>query len=212
MEPIRIVIVDDHHLFIDALSVYIEDARDLHVAGTASRVAEGLQVVRALRPDVVLMDHRLPDGSGIAAAAVIHEDLPATKVVMVTQFMDENLVLQALEAGVAAYVTKNKTGDELLWAIRAAAAGEASLPPDVLARVLPRLRKTSGPSRTLTRREKEILQLLADGRAVKQIAKALSLRPSTVRNHVQSTLSKLGAHSQLEAVALAARAGIVRVD
>jgi DNA-binding NarL/FixJ family response regulator len=211
-DNVRVMVVDDHELFLEALVGLLDQEPDLEVVGTARTIEYALRLAQRHEPDVVLMDHLLPDGEGTDAAARIVAMLPATKVVMVTQFADDNVFMAALDAGCAGYVTKDKSAKELLEAIRAVAEGEAAIPPGMLGRVLSRLRSVrQGPNVDLTPREREILRLMAQGLQTGEIAVRLGLSLSTVRNHIQNVLVKLGAHSKLEAVATAVRSGIVRI-
>jgi DNA-binding NarL/FixJ family response regulator len=185
---------------------------DITVLGVAGTVADAYDMIRARRPDVVLMDHYLPDGEGLDVAERIRGVLPATKIVVLTSAEDEAVLLRAIEIGCSGYVTKGTTVQQLADAVRAAAAGEALVSGDMLARLLPRLR--TRPPRVgadLTRRETEVLELLAAGTATSEVAAALGISVATTRNHIQSVLSKLGAHSKLEAVSIAVREGIVRI-
>ena len=209
-QPIKVLIVDDHKVFAEALMKVIEDAPDIDVIGTANSVEEAVAGARVGRPDVILMDFDLPDGNGAEATTQIKRDLPETRVVMLTSFTDEKVLVAAIEAGCSGYVTKHKATEEVLAAVRAAHAGEALISPSMLARVLPRLHRSyRGLGSDLTPREREILTLLADGVATQAIAEALVISPHTVRNHTQSILIKLQAHSKLEAVATAVREGII---
>lgn len=208
----KVLIVDDHDLFVEGLVSLLRDEPDIEVIGAESTIQRGIDAARARRPDVVLMDQALPDGDGVDAARVIKESLPEVRVVMLTQFADETLLATALEVGCAGYITKDRSFAELVAAVRSVADGDAVIPPGLLARVLPRLGKTRvGRRPDLTAREREVLGLLAQGLTVQDISRSLTLSQSTVRNHVQSVLTKLGVHSQLEAVATAVRAGIVRI-
>ncbi|MFA5890242.1 MAG: response regulator transcription factor [Actinomycetota bacterium] len=207
---IKVLIVDDHKVFAEGLMKALEDQPGIEVVGMAHSVEAALAGARRGKPDVVLMDFDLPDGNGAEATTQIKQDLPATKVVMLTSFTDEKVLVAAIEAGCSGYVTKHKATEEVLAAVRAAHAGEALISPSMLARVLPRLHRSyRGLGSDLTPREREILTLLADGLATGAIAEALVISPHTVRNHTQSILIKLQAHSKLEAVATAVREGIV---
>jgi len=158
------------------------------------------------------MDYELPDGDGVSAAAAIKRSVPDAKVVILTSFADDAVLVRALEAGCSGFLTKHKSAREVERAVRLAAEGEALISPDVLVRLLPKLSR-SEPERKigfdLTARELEVLGLLAEGLSGEAIATRLYLSPNTVRNHVQNLLPKLGAHSRLEAVSIAARAGLL---
>jgi DNA-binding NarL/FixJ family response regulator len=207
---LRVLIVDDHAVFADGLAALLSGEPGIIVAGIARGVAEAGTLAATTKPDVVLMDYELLDGTGIEATAAVLARRPAASVVMLTSFSDDAVLLAAIEAGCSGFVTKHRAGREVVDAVRAAAAGEALISPALLARLLPRLRRE--PIRAaskLTAREMEVLELLAEGFANQAIADRLSVSHNTVRNHVQNLLTKLHAHSRLEAVATAARQGLI---
>ena len=210
--PIRVLVVDDHRMFAESLVSLLEREHDLEITGQAASIAELKQALAGPEPDVVLMDYRLPDGDGIEGALLVRERRPEAQVVMLTGTSEDSVLLSAIEAGCAGFVTKDNAVDEAVSAIRAAASGEAVISPQMLSRLLPKLRRereedTASP---LTPRETEILTLLAEGHANQVIAERLTISLNTVRNHVQNLLSKLGAHSKLEAVAVAVRMGLLQ--
>lgn len=208
--PIRVLICDDHHLVAEGLSLLLGAQADIDVVGVASTVEEVLERCASRHPDVVLMDYALPDGDGVAATAQIKGRHPAVKIVMLTSYVNEEVLVAAIEAGCSGYVTKAKGGEELTAAVRLAAEGEALVSPDMLARLLPRLRRQQrGIGADLTGRERQVLALLAEGATKEVIAQRLVLSTNTVRNHIQNVLVKLGAHSRLEAVATATREGLL---
>jgi DNA-binding NarL/FixJ family response regulator len=210
-ERIRVVVVDDHQMFAQGLEVILGADPTIDVVATAGTVEAGTTAVRMHSPDVVLMDYELPDGDGAEATRRIKEERPETQVVMVTSFDDEGVLVRAIEAGCSGFITKHKAIQEVASAVRAAKAGEALISPSMLARLLPRLRHNPrGIGADLTPREMETLQLLAQGMSNQQMAEKLVLSLHTIRNHVQNVISKLGAHSKLEAVATAVREGIIR--
>ena len=210
-DPISVVICDDHAVLAQCLAASLSDEPDIDVVGVAESVAEVLAMAGETRPQVVLMDYELPDGDGIVATRALKAARPETKVVMLTSYTNEAVLVGAIEAGCSGYVTKHKGKDEVAAGVRLAAAGEALISPAMLARLLPRLAQTRpGPSSALTEREREVLELMAAGATRNVIAERLVLSPNTVRNHMQSILRKLGVHSGLEAVAKATRTGIVR--
>ena len=209
--PISVVICDDHAVLAQCLAASLSDEPDIDVVGVAGSVAEVLAMAGETRPQVVLMDYELPDGDGIVATRALKAARPETKVVMLTSYTNEAVLVGAIEAGCSGYVTKHKGKDEVAAGVRLAAAGEALISPAMLARLLPRLAQTRpGPSSALTEREREVLELMAAGATRNVIAERLVLSPNTVRNHMQSILRKLGVHSGLETVAKATRTGIVR--
>lgn len=207
---IRVLLVDDHAMVVQGFAAALAGFDDIEVVGTAATAADAETSARALSPDVVLLDFGLPDGDGATVAGVIREMRPETKVVMVTQFVDEAIVLRAVEAGCSGYVTKNEPVEQLVDAVRTAHAGETLISPAMLTRLLPRLRRTyRGIGTDLTPREREVLELFATGKSNQAIADELVLSLNTVRTHVQNVLTKLGAHSKLEAAAIATREGLI---
>jgi DNA-binding NarL/FixJ family response regulator len=207
---IRILVVDDHEIFAQSLVRLLGSRRELKVVGSVGSVAEAARAARVYEPDVILMDFELPDGDGSQATEQIKTLMPAVKVIMLTARGDDQAFVRAIEAGCSGFVKKEDTVENLLAAVIAAHEGEAITPPGDLAAVLAKLRPTRrGLGSDLTPREIETLQRLASGLVNKQIAQDLGLRLNTVRNHVQSILTKLQAHSKLEAVATAVREGII---
>lgn len=210
-ESVRVLVVDDHRMFAQGLAEALSLNVDILVVGIARGVDEACAKARALAPDVVLMDYRLSDGDGVRATQLIKSDRPETKIVMVTSFTDESVLLAAIEAGCSGFLPKDESIDAVIAAVRTAHAGEASIPPSVLARLLPKLRQgNGGVGSTLSPRETEVLQLMSQGLSNQAIAEQLFLSLKTVRNHVQNIIVKLNTHSKLEAVCAAAREGIVR--
>ena len=208
---IRVLIVDDHAMVAQGLAKVLGEQDDIEVVGTVGRVEDAVASARLHRPDVVMMDYELPDGNGVQATERIRTDRPETRVVMVTSYTDEQVLISAIEAGASGYVTKHKVIEEVVSAVRAAHAGEALISPTMLARLLPKLRpseRTIGSD--LTPREIEVLKLLAEGLSNQAISEKLVISLHTVRHHVQNIITKLSAHSKLEAVATAARAGIIK--
>lgn len=209
-EAIRILVVDDHKMVAEAIATILGDEPDIEVVAIAGTVIDAQRLAQTRAPDVVVMDYQLPDGDGAEAARRIRTERPATQIVMVTASGHDTVLASALDAGCAAFVTKDRAMEDVVDAVRAAHAGEATIPADMLARLLPRLRSTSRRVGALTTREREVLGLLAEGLSNDEIAGRLVLSVSTVRNHVQSILRKLEARSRLEAVTIAVRQGIVK--
>lgn len=210
-ETIKVLVVDDHQMFAQGIVKALEGEPGFEVVGIAGSVEEARSAARMRRPDVVLMDFELPDGDGAKATELIKTDRPETRVVMLTSYTDESVLVAAIEAGCSGYVTKHKAVEEVVAAVRAAFAGEALISPSMLARLLPKLRRSyRGLGSDLTPRELEVLRFLAEGLSNQTIAERLVISLHTVRNHVQNILTKLQAHSKLEAVAIAAREGIIR--
>ena len=207
---VRVLVVDDHRMFAESLARLLGDEDGIEVIGVAASSEEGVGAVQRLKPDVVLVDYRMPDRDGVETAATIKELDPSCMVVMLTGSEDDRVLLGAIDAGCSGFLTKDRAAGEVARAVRAAASGEALISPAQLARLLPRLSsKKTEVGTDLTRRELELLTHLARGSSNKAIAADLHLSLNTVRNYVQSVLTKLDAHSKLEAVATAVREGII---
>lgn len=202
-KKIRIVIVDDHALVRLGLTTLINDQPNMQVVGEAGTAAEALQVVERFQPDVVLMDIRMPGESGIEATRAILSSFPRTRVVILTSFADDELVLRAIQAGAAGYVLKQADNQDLLRAITAAAHGEALLDPATTARLLQQVRAFGRMAdedafRDLSEREIQVLAEVARGKTNAEIAEVLSLSEKTVRNHVSAILDKLNLSNRVE--------------
>jgi DNA-binding NarL/FixJ family response regulator len=209
-DSIRVVLVDDHELVSQAVAGWLRDRPGIAVVGTATSADGARRLVRELVPDVVLMDYRLPDGTGTAAARQILEERPHTRVVLLTASDDEQVVTEAIDAGCAGFVRKSGGIDELVGAVQAAHAGTSVFPSELLGHALDRLRRGDRPHASgLTPREVEVLVLLAEGLATRVMAERLGVTVHTMRNYVQSVIQKLDAHSKLEAVAAARRQGLL---
>lgn len=208
--PVRVLIVDDHQMFASSLGHALQAEEDLLVVGQATSIRDAEHQVVALAPDVVLLDHRLPDGEGAGAITALRALRPSVQVVMLTATTSDQVLVAAMEAGAAGFIAKTQQLDDVIDGVRAAAQGESVVSSKLLARLLPRLqRQSAGPSSTLTDREREILGLLARGLLNVDIAEQLSISVHTVRNHVANMSAKLGAHSKLEVLAIAVRDGLV---
>ena len=207
---IRVVLVDDHRLFADGLARLLGDESDIDVVAVVEEACGVLDTVARVDPHVVLLDHHLPGGDGIEIARAVKTLRPDIAVVMLTGTAEDRVLVAAIDAGCSGFLTKDRRPSEVADAVRAAAAGEVVMQPALLARLLPQLHRSHrAVGSDLTRRELEVLQLLVSGAANKEIATALHLSVNTIRNHVQAILTKLGAHSKLEAVATAVSLGIV---
>ena len=208
--PIRVLVLDDQQMFAESVARLLGSEDDIEVIAVAGTVAEAVELVEARRPDVAILDFQLPDGDGIDAALRIRETHPTTRILMLTGTDDERTVVAAIEAGCTGFVTKDKALSELVHAVRLTHAGEAYVAPRMLATLLPRLGSTQrGLGSDLTRREREVLDLMADGLSNQAIAEQMVLSVHTIRNHVQNLLAKLQAHSKLEAVVIATREGLL---
>ncbi|MEQ8439848.1 MAG: response regulator transcription factor [Ilumatobacter fluminis] len=208
---LRVVIIDDHVMFAEGVAASLRATGEVDVAAIAPTADEGEAAVGVHRPHVVLLDFGLPDDDGVTLARRLHQRFPEAKLVMVTSLVDERLVLRAVEAGCAGFVTKDRTVDELVAAIRSVADGEALISPVMLNKVLRQIRRRSEGTvgSDLSDREREVLQYVCDGLTNPAIAERLHVSHNTVRSHVQNILSKLQVHSKLEAAAVATRSGLV---
>ena len=211
MDPIRVVIADDHAVVRQGLRSFLGLQDDIEVVGEAADGAEALRAVDALRPDVVLIDLVMPGIDGLGAIERIREQAPETRILVLTSFADESKLFAALRAGAAGYLLKDVQPAELAQAIRTVAAGEALLDPAVTARVLRRMseRERRPKHADLTRRELEVLRLIARGLSNKQIAAELVLSEKTVKTHVSSILGKLRLSDRTQAALYAVREGLV---
>jgi DNA-binding NarL/FixJ family response regulator len=208
MAKTRILLVDDHDIVRLGLMTLLNDQPDMEVIGEASTSAEGVKMAETLEPDVVLMDIRLPGEGGIDAAEQVTRRVPSSKVVMLTSFADDELVVRAIRAGAAGYVLKQVGNEELLRAIRAAARGEALLDPSTTARLLSRVREAERKAeedafRDLSDREMDVLVHLARGKTNSEIGALLSLSEKTVGNYVSHMLEKLHLNNRIELAAYA---------
>lgn len=210
--PIRVVVVDDHELVAESLATALGDEPDIQVAGVASTLATALRLVQSAEPEVVIMDYRLADEDGIVAAQQLRQVYPRVTTVLLTAVATEAVLKRAMAAGCTGAATKNVSVEKLSGVIRSAAHGERAVAGDFETqfRLL-----SGGKSRggaLLTARELEVLQAVSLGQTTPAIARSLGLSEYTVRNHVRNILGKLNAHTKLEAVIHAARAGILKLD
>jgi DNA-binding NarL/FixJ family response regulator len=210
---ISVLIVDDHQVLAEGLRVALGSEPDIDVLAVAAEVGGVVELATQHRPDVVLMDFRLPDGDGATAAGQIRAALPGTQVIMLTGFGDDATLARAIDAGCAGFLRKSADLETVMDAVRRAHAGEPVFSPEDLSKLVRHLRgETEAMGSDLTSRELEVLQLLAQGVTTDGLSERLYISKHTARSHVRNILSKLGAHSKLEAVAIAARAGIVTID
>ena len=207
---ISVLVVDDHEMVAQSVVRMLDDEPDIEVVGIAGDVATAVARARESRPDVVVMDYQLPDGDGVAATVLVREERPETVVLLLTGSGSEQLLVRAVEAGCAGFLTKHRAVTDLVAAIRVVASGDAWIPPELITSLLPRLDRTHrGVGSDLTPRELDVLRLAAEGLPNAGIGERLGLSVNTVRNHMQNAIGKLGAHSKLEAVAVAVREGII---
>ena len=208
MKKTRILLVDDHDIVRLGLMTLLNDQPDMEVVGEASAAAEAVKTAERLQPDVVLMDIRLPGEGGIEAARQVIQQVPNSKIVMLTSFADDELVVRSIRAGAVGYVLKQVGNEELLRAIRAAARGEALLDPSTTARLLSRVRKAERKAdedafRDLSRREMDVLIHLAKGKTNAEIARLLNLSEKTVGNYIGNMFEKLRLKNRIELAAYA---------
>jgi two-component system, NarL family, nitrate/nitrite response regulator NarL len=206
--PTRVAIVEDHAMVAEGFARILAAEPDLEVVGAAVGVAEGHALVMAAAPDVVLCDQELPDGRGTELAERLRSERSGVKVVLISALAEETVVRSAVDAGCAGVLSKGRGPEELLRAVRAAAAGDVYLSPDAV-RYLVAGRQRAEPAVDLTPRELGVLQCLAEGLSNVAIARKLHLSPNTVGNHLQRLGNKLGAHSKLEMLVIALRRGLV---
>ena len=209
---IRILLVDDHKILRDALKGVLEREQDIAVVGEANDGGECLEMARQVQPDIVLMDIGLPVLGGVDATRALVAEDPAIKVVALSTFSDRRIVMQMLDAGARGYVVKSAGRDELLRAIRAVAYGRTYLCPDAAAVLVESLRGKKAvdnpPAEPIGRREREVLQLLADGHTSAEIGKRLHIATSTVEVHRRNLMRKLELHSIAELTKYAVRHGL----
>jgi DNA-binding NarL/FixJ family response regulator len=204
---IKIMIVDDHEVVRLGLSNLLSRQPGWQVVAEAGTEPEAIRRAEETRPDVIVMDIRLGDGSGIDACRAIIKRLPDVHIIMLTSFADDELLFNAIEAGAAGYVLKQVGNDDLVRAIETVARGEALLDPSITGRVLAKLRETSRSKvfADLTEQELKVLGLIAEGKTNREIAQSLHLVEGTVRNYVSNILGKLGLSNRAEATAYAVR-------
>ena len=208
MAQIRLLLVDDHEVVRTGLRMLLESQPEMDIVAEASTAAEALNVVASQPIDVVVMDIRLPGGSGIEACQEIADKYPDTKVIMLTSYAEDEMLFSAIRAGASGYVLKQIGGEDLVRAIEAVGRGEALLDPAVTQRIFQEVRKAAREEEAsafsaLTHQERHVLQLVSEGKTNREIAKALFLGEGTVRNYVSSILSKLGVSNRAEAAAYA---------
>ncbi len=214
-EAIRVLIVDDHAVVREGLRTFLELQDGIEVAGEAADGSEALELAAKLQPDVILMDLVMPRLDGVSAMRAVRERAPRSRVIVLTSFLDDERLLPAVEAGADGYLLKDVEPAELARAIRGAQVGEAMIAPTVAGRLLRTLSEPRSPqpqpadAERLTRREHEVLELIAAGRSNKRIAFELGISEKTVKTHVGHVLAKLGVADRTQAALLAVRSGLV---
>ncbi len=213
--PLRLLVVDDHEIVRQGLVALLDRRPEFSVVAQAGTMAEAVGAAQRFRPDLVVMDVRLPDGSGIEACRDIRAEMPETRVVMLTSYPDEEAVLSAIIAGASGYLLKQVRGRDLVAALEAVGRGDSLLDPAVTERVLERVRRAATGGNhdelaALTAQERKILLLVAEGKTNKEIAADVFLSDKTVKNYVSSILAKLDLQRRAQAAAFVAKHGLDR--
>jgi two-component system, NarL family, response regulator LiaR len=210
-DAIRILLVDDHAVVREGLRTFLELQDEFEIVGEAADGEEGVLEAERLNPDVILMDLVMPGLDGVGAMRALRTSLPDARVIVLTSFADDDRLLPAIQAGAAGYLLKDAQPSEVARAVRAAHAGEALLDPAVAARLVDAIAQAPGeqPRERLTPRERQVLELIAQGRPNKLIARELEISEKTVKAHVSRVLEKLGVSDRTQAALYAVRQGIV---
>jgi DNA-binding NarL/FixJ family response regulator len=205
----RVLIVEDHQVVAEGLAALINDQKDMTVVGKAGTVAEAIAQATELQPDIVLVDFRLTDGTGADAATAIRQMRPETRLIFLTREDSDAARFAALEAGASGFIHKSRAAQDVVDAIRTVADGGNLFTPRGIAQLISNRREVEAQLDRLTAREKEVLRLMAEGIASREIASKLGISYTTVRTHIRSLGSKLGVHSKLEAIVKARELALV---
>ena len=208
-EPTRVLIVEDHRVVAEGLSVLINAQADMTVVGSVGAVAECVTAVAELDPDVILLDFRLPDGTGPDAAKAIRAIRPAARMIFLTREDTDAARFAAVQSGASAFLHKSRAAAEVVGAIRDVARGKMLITPRTIATLLGKRRAIEAQLERLTPREKQVLRLMAEGHPSRDVAARLGISYTTVRTHIRSLGSKLAVHSKLEAIVKARELGLI---
>jgi two-component system, NarL family, response regulator DevR len=207
MATIRLFLVDDHDLIRRGLAAFIDAQEDMEVAGEASTAEAALARIPAVRPDIVVLDVRLPDGNGVEVCRELRSRVDGLRVVMLTSFTDESALVDSIVAGAEGYLLKTTAGDDLILALRRVAAGQSLVDPSLTASIFERLRngRVEEPEGRLTAQEQRVLDLIAEGLTNREIAERMHLAERTIKNYVSNMLGKLGMRHRTEAALFVSR-------
>ena len=216
MKKIRVLVVDDHTIVRDGICALLDIAGDIEVVGQAANGGEALKMVKEQMPDVVLMDVAMPIMDGLEATRRIHREFPGIKVLILTQYDDKEYVFPVIEAGAAGFISKLAVSSELTSGIRSVYHGGSYLSPSVAKFLVEDYQRgdkrfSQDPYEQLTDRERDVLKLIAEGHAGREIAAMLVISPKTVEGHKTSLMAKLGIHNRTELVKYALRKGIINI-
>ena len=213
---VRLMLVDDHKALRQGLRRSLEEEEGFSIVGEAADGDEAVRMAPVVQPDVILMDVSMPDMDGVEATRRILQADPSRRVVMLTMHVDKDIIESAIKAGAVGYLTKDCSIDEIIEAVKMAANGETALSPQLAQTMLAEVRKIDAPTirdedRLITKREEEVLQLIADGCSTPEVAQKLYISQKTVKNHLASIYEKLEARDRTQAVLSAVRSGIIRL-
>jgi len=206
--PVRVILVDDHTVMRQGVRMLLTLDPDIEVVGEASNGQEAVELAHRLAPDVVLMDLLMPVMDGLTAITAIRRDLPQTEIVALTSVLEDSVVTDVVRAGAIGYLLKDASGEDVIRAVKAAAAGQVHLSPQAAAKLIKDVRAPEQPQ-ALTQREIEVIKLLARGYSNKEIAQTLQIGEKTVHSHVSAILGKLKVPSRTQAALYAIRTGLV---
>ena len=215
MKKIRILIADDHTIFRQGLKMLLEQENDLEVVGEAGNGAETIKLAKKLKPDIALLDIAMPRMDGMEVAKKLKKILPQLKMIVLTSYADDQFLFEFLKLGVSGFVLKDSASQELIYSIRKTKEGMAFLDPSVSKKVMEKFTQVTGGKKDfinygkLSDREKEVLQLVAEGKSTKEVAGKLYISPKTVENHRANIMKKLDIHDRMGLTKYALRLGLI---